>query len=1120
MSVDLAVLGIKIDSTSAATATKDLAGLEGQSRKVETATQSMASGFDKLQRVIVSLASAYGLLKLEQHIQDAALLAARVETLGVVMTQVGKNAFYSATEMQAYADSVRKMGITTQESRQTVTQFVQAHLDLAKSAQLARVAQDAAVIGGQNSSEAMRGLMHGITTLQPEILRTYGIIVNFEAEYARFAAATGRTTESLSSQEKQTIALNSVLAAGTGISGSYEAAMGTVGKQITTLPRLIEEARLQFGELFKPALGVLVTEFANQLKRVSEWLAELKKNGTLDEWGQGLATNITGAIEKAIALAKGIKDVADTFGPFAVEAGKLLILGAVADRVLSLVTNVGKLGAAIRANKEVLVFLAAYEATTAFTAWVDGTNKIITETEEETAALKRQKEILKQRTAAAYEDNAARTAFEDSYTKQFMEDMRKLIAAEDGRIVAEQQKRDAAMKAQIQRDQSYLKKWQTEKETIGKSGLERESALLDVEYAAYKRVVDDKVALEEWFAWKKRDIQLKANNELLAIMTELYQATGNSKYLDTATTAIETIVDAEYEANKRKGLDEDGALFLREKHYQEYVSALKGKIQEKVKDERKAADEIVAITKRQVEEQLEAMSAMRQGAQPASSGGISGMPYLPGGIYQPFYDLVSGKTATDQAAYRERMNQIAEEAARRAEESLQAQEAYQQEQQRLWDEQIAANKRLNESLRDQSMTIQSWLASLQTGSLSPVQSNGFWGQEYNRLKGIANTPPVYDQNNKQIGGATSADLSNFLSYAKDFMSYAKTSGTTGSYSAVYDMITKDVQAMGKIANIGDILSGMGLGQTETDIRKVITAFNDMGVATSDLNAYLTAYSAVVAGNNGATATTEQVRAKMEEMARQSAIAAGTTGGLSTTLDATETPFSNVQKAINAFTATGLGSLDSALSSLAVKLGIAFTPGVGTAAGAALISQYTSSGGTAATHQISEAWIGKGINPYNGAYMFQYIPNGQTYWLMTDPVYAQNAWWANEMNHYTKLSMGWKNMTTGSIQQNPPTRGYGGLMVGPTIGGEMGPEWAVPTYEPQRSNFLRDVGADPVVIGNTIADRLAGSLAGMISSGDGEVHVHLHLNEREIQTVVAKGMKTNNDLRESTRRAVQ
>ena len=48
---------------------------------------------------------------------------------------------------------------------------------------------------------------------------------------------------------------------------------------------------------------------------------------------------------------------------------------------------------------------------------------------------------------------------------------------------------------------------------------------------------------------------------------------------------------------------------------------------------------------------------------------------------------------------------------------------------------------------------------------------------------------------------------------------------------------------------------------------------------------------------------------------------------------------------------------------------------------------------------------------------------------------------------------------------------GGLFSRPTIMGEHGPEWAVPTYEPERSRFLKNVGADPDKLAAAIANKL-------------------------------------------------
>ena len=95
----------------------------------------------------------------------------------------------------------------------------------------------------------------------------------------------------------------------------------------------------------------------------------------------------------------------------------------------------------------------------------------------------------------------------------------------------------------------------------------------------------------------------------------------------------------------------------------------------------------------------------------------------------------------------------------------------------------------------------------------------------------------------------------------------------------------------------------------------------------------------------------------------------------------------------------------------------------------------------------------------------------------------------------------------------PASGSGSLTSGLTIAGEMGREWVVPTYEPQRSSFLKDVGADPETIGKTIAKYLVNSNGG---SNGGPIHVSVNIDGREIGSVVAKQMKINPDLQQSVR----
>ena len=208
-------------------------------------------------------------------IKDSTLLAANVETLGVVLEVVGRNAGYTKGEMELYTEQVKAMGITSQVSAQTVIRMTQAQMDLAQASRLARVAQDAAVVGQINSSEALDRLLHGIVSLEPKILRNIGIVVSFDQEYSNFARTADRAVDSLSATEKQQIAFNAVLREGEKLAGTYEAAMETANKQLGSLSREIETAGEEFGKLFQPAFIPLIKGTSTTVNALTEELRGL-----------------------------------------------------------------------------------------------------------------------------------------------------------------------------------------------------------------------------------------------------------------------------------------------------------------------------------------------------------------------------------------------------------------------------------------------------------------------------------------------------------------------------------------------------------------------------------------------------------------------------------------------------------------------------------------------------------------------------------------------------------------------------------------------------------------------------------------------------------------------------
>lgn len=298
-------LKIKVDSTDVKTGTKSLDDLAKSGKDADKSTKELTSSSDILANSVKALAASYAVLKVVQYAREAAMLSARYETLGVSMRIVGNNAGYTSKEMEAAAKTMQATGISMLESRNQAVRLVQAHIDLSNASKLARIAQDAAVIGNINSSEAFAKLIHGIQTGQTEVLKTIGLNISMENSYKILAEELGVTVSSLDQTQKTTAILNAVFERGSDIAGTYEASMGTAGKQINSLARYQENLKLKLGETFDELLIVAVMGFTTSIKDANGAVDDLAAEDQLKEWGRSI-TDTFAFIADSGASAAGI----------------------------------------------------------------------------------------------------------------------------------------------------------------------------------------------------------------------------------------------------------------------------------------------------------------------------------------------------------------------------------------------------------------------------------------------------------------------------------------------------------------------------------------------------------------------------------------------------------------------------------------------------------------------------------------------------------------------------------------------------------------------------------------------------------------------------------------------
>lgn len=316
---DIATLGLAVDTRQVSQASKDLEALTKAGEEAEQQSTKLTRATDIMSRAIKIAATAWGTLKIAQYVKEVSLLQARYETLGVVLNVVGKNAGYMRGELDRATAALQKQGISMLESRQQTARLIQAHIDLSNASKLARIAQDAAVIANINSSEAFATLVHGIQSGQTEVLRNIGLNVSMEQSYKQIAAQLGKNVDQLTQNEKIQGVLNSVMRAGADIAGTYEAAMGTAGKQLTSMKRYVEDLKVTMGETFNEILVVSVMAFTDHLKGANKEVQDLSRQGELRAWGEALTDTFAAVADNVSNALGAVKMLATIVGHFSAQ---------------------------------------------------------------------------------------------------------------------------------------------------------------------------------------------------------------------------------------------------------------------------------------------------------------------------------------------------------------------------------------------------------------------------------------------------------------------------------------------------------------------------------------------------------------------------------------------------------------------------------------------------------------------------------------------------------------------------------------------------------------------------------------------------------------------------------
>jgi hypothetical protein len=246
-------------------------------KSMQQATQSVNSfseGSSRLRGAVLGIGIAAGAATATMIAfgTQAFMAAARVDELDVSMNAVGKATGLGYQAIRDAAIATKDMGIEMEIAQQSAIKFAQNNLKLSYASELARAAQDLAVVSGKNSTETFNMLTHAVITGRSEVLKSVGIQKSAGQMYETFARSIGKSANALTYQEKQTAVATGALKEAAKVAGVYEAAMDSPGKVLRSFKRITNEIHVAIGGLLLKGLGPMIKALYDVYKNISKAL--------------------------------------------------------------------------------------------------------------------------------------------------------------------------------------------------------------------------------------------------------------------------------------------------------------------------------------------------------------------------------------------------------------------------------------------------------------------------------------------------------------------------------------------------------------------------------------------------------------------------------------------------------------------------------------------------------------------------------------------------------------------------------------------------------------------------------------------------------------------------------
>ncbi len=322
---------------------KRVGEVENQLTKLQKSTNETSRGvqdaFGKMEDAASAFAQKLGVVSAIAGTAFVALgmksfqAAAEVEELDTVMQVVGSTTGVTYQKLLETADAIRDNGIEYASAQQMAIKFAKNSLEVGKAADIARVAQDLAVISQANSTDTANRLTHAVLNLNSMMLRNAGVQTTVSQAVRAYSAENNIAVKSMTTSQKQQAVLNAILKEGAKITGVYTMSMTNAGKVIRSFPRITKQLQVAFGQSLIKPLGPLILQiyelYKNFANLFEEGAALRPVIDALTAVLQKLVDPLTAGVEKAVAFVKNIKPITTSIGEMGAQIQRYLpVIGA------------------------------------------------------------------------------------------------------------------------------------------------------------------------------------------------------------------------------------------------------------------------------------------------------------------------------------------------------------------------------------------------------------------------------------------------------------------------------------------------------------------------------------------------------------------------------------------------------------------------------------------------------------------------------------------------------------------------------------------------------------------------------------------------------------------------